>query len=130
MRVLWIVLMVCLLPLRGWASQLMAVDMAMQQLAHVATSTPVTVGSHIAGPIDAMPQDCPMHAEASGTPTNLATSSPACSGCDTCELCLAIASFTVPQFQAMPFNPRVAPAAVPHGFFSADHASRLKPPIS
>lgn len=130
MRVLWIVLMVCLLPLRGWASQLMAVDMAMQQLAHVATSTPVAVGSHVAGPMDAMPQDCPMHTETSGTPTNLPTSSPACSGCDTCELCLAIASFTVPQFQAMPFSACVAPAAVPHGFFSADRASRLKPPIS
>ena len=130
MRVLWIVLMVCLLPLRGWAGQLMAVDMAMQQFVHAAASEPVVAGSHIAGPMDAMPEDCPMHAEASGTPKNLAIGGPACSGCDTCELCLAIASFTVPQFQAMPFSPRVAPAAVPHGFFSADHASRLKPPIS
>ena len=130
MRVLWIVLMVCLLPLRGWAGQLMAVDMAMQQLAHAAALAPVVARGHIAAPMDAMPEDCPMHAEASGTPKNLATSSSACSGCDTCELCLAIALFAVPQFQAMPFSPRAAPDAVPHGFFSADHASRLKPPIS
>ena len=122
--------MICLLPLRGWAGQTMAVDMAVQQLAHVAASAPVALGSHIAGPMGAMPEDCPMHAEASGTPKNLPASSPACSGCDTCELCLAIASFAVPQFEAMPFSPGAAPAAVPHGFFSADRASRLKPPIS
>ena len=78
-----------------------------------------------------MPDDCAMHLEVVSTAANeSADSKPSCSGCDTCELCLAIASFTTPQFHATPFVLSAAPAAVHHGFVSADRASRLKPPIS
>lgn len=128
MRYFWIVMMVVLLPLRGWAGQLMSVDMAMQQVAQAVTSAD---GSHLMT-LAFMPDDCPMHAMASETTSNAPAdaSGPPCSGCDTCELCLTIASFTPSQFHATAFSPTTAPAAMPHGFVSADRASRLKPPIS
>lgn len=117
---LLLAVMVVLLPLRGWAGTTMAVGMAVQQVAAAQ-----------AGPMADMPDDCPMRLGASGIPTNApGDTSPPCSGCDTCELCLAIASFTTPQFHATPNSASTAPAAVPHGFISADHASGLKPPIS
>lgn len=124
--------MVCLLPLRGWAGQLMAVEMAMQQVTQVVVSASDRVGRVTPGSMPVMPDDCPMHTGASGAPANgpTDTSSLSCSGCDTCELCLAIASCAAPYFQATPFSPSAAPAAMPHGFVSADRASRLKPPIS
>ena len=118
---LLLAVMVVLLPLRGWAGTTMAVGMAVQQVAAAQT-----------GPMADMSDDCPMRLGASGIPTNAPgdTNSPPCSGCDTCELCLAMATFTTPQFHATPNRASTAPAAVPHGFVSADRASRLKPPIS
>lgn len=73
-----------------------------------------------------------MHPEAN-TPSASGSAEPSglnCSGCDTCELCLAMASFTSPSFHATPFSPSSTPGLVPQGFVSADDASPLKPPIS
>ena len=118
---LLLAVMVVLLPLRGWAGTTMAVGMVVQQAAAAQ-----------AGPMAGMPDDCPMRLGATSTPSNAPgdTNSPPCSGCDTCELCLAIASFTTPQFHAKPLRHSTVPAAVPHGFVSADRARGLKPPIS
>jgi hypothetical protein len=125
LRLCWVLaLMVLLLPLRGWAGSTMAVTMAMQQVAAV----------H-AGPMAEMPDDCPMRirgSDAGEAPADGQTDSSGkpCGACDTCALCLAIASFPSPQFHTMAFKPSTTPPDVAHGFFSADHASRLKPPIS
>ncbi|MFM9900205.1 MAG: hypothetical protein ACKVOT_04265 [Polaromonas sp.] len=118
---LLLAVMVVLLPLRGWAGTTMAVGMAAQQVVAAQAS-----------PVAGMPDDCPMRLGASSTPTNAPgdTNSPPCSGCDTCELCLAMASFTTPQFHATPNRASTAPAAVLRGFVSADRARGLKPPIS
>lgn len=124
--------MVCLLPLRGWAGQLMAAEMAMQQVTQAVVSSSDRIGHLTPGAMPVVPDDCPMHAVASGAPVNGSTdtSGLSCTQCDTCELCLAIASCAAPDFQATAFSPSAAPAAMPHGFVSADRASRLKPPIS
>lgn len=110
----------------------MSVDMAMQQVAQAVTSAGGPADSSHLMTAASMPDDCPMHATASETTSKAQSdsSSPHCNGCDTCELCLTIASFTPSQFQATPFSPRTVSAAMPHGFISADRASRLKPPIS
>lgn len=142
----WLVLMMVLLPLRGWAGTTMAV--------HMAAATAVQSAARLTtqpAPDD-MPSDCPMRAGTSSSsigtqppdvrrdaPAKLLPDSsgdsagqvvPACSGCDTCELCVAMASFTAPAFSALPDSLRFTTAAVPHGFVSADRALRLKPPIS
>lgn len=99
----------------------MAIGMAVQQVAAAQAPQP-----------DGMPTDCPMNAATSGSADSspIDITSPTCSGCETCDLCLAMASFTHPQFSASPFIPGTAPRLVPQGYFSADHASPLKPPIS
>lgn len=129
MRFVFIILLACLLSVRGWTGTAMGMQMATAQLVasvqngHIVMDTPGEKSS-------TMPADCPMHASeaaASGQPDG---SGKACSGCDTCELCLAIASFTAHQFRATPFGHGAAPTAVPHGFISADRAVGLRPPIS
>lgn len=121
MRFLLLAFLMCLLPLRGWTSTAMATGMAVQQVATVQTASVADI-----------PSDCPLHVGASSAHLNALADTPSapCSGCDTCELCLAIAVFTAPQFHATPFSHRAADVDLPHGFVSADHASRLKPPIS
>ena len=127
---MFVIFLICLLPLRGWAGTAMGMQMATAQVMASNSNVPFLKDPNNRT-LANMPDDCAMHMDATSTAANKsANSKPPCSGCDTCELCLAIASFAVPQFQAMPFIPSAAPAAVPCGFFSADRASRLKPPIS
>lgn len=125
MRYLFVILMIALLPLRGWAGHVMAVDMAAQQVeaAQKAVTTQAEKES-----IAAMPADCPMLAQA-GTDDDSATSKTHCS-CDTCELCLALASVKDSGFFGATFTPHTAPPAASAGFSSADPAAGLKPPIS
>lgn len=132
MRCFWITVMLVLLPLRGWAGQLMSVDMAMQQVVQAVTSAAGPAYNNRLMTSVSMPDDCSMHAAATEALSNgqSDSSSPPCSGCDTCELCMALASFTTPQFHTTAFSRDTAPAAMPCGFVSADRASRLKPPIS
>ncbi len=121
MRILLFALMIALLPLRGWVGNAMAVDMAAQQV-HMAAASGDASGA-------AMPEDCPMRMQASDTSSAPGGTSTHCS-CDTCELCLALASLSgvsLPAGHSMPVTGLVADGT---RFDSADRASRLKPPIS
>jgi hypothetical protein len=112
-RCLLIALMLVLLPLRGWAGHVMAVDMAA-----------MTVATANAASQAAMPADCAMQMQTAGDDT-----ASTCSNCDTCELCLAVAN-TSPAL--LPFNPLVRhplPLVFSSGFFSVASASNDKPPI-
>jgi hypothetical protein len=126
MRVLLLALMIALLPVRGWVGNAMAVDMAAQQARQAqqaaADAEPGVQAS-------AMPEDCPMHAQASD-PEAPATNGAHCNGCDTCELCLALASLVWPGLQPAGFTPHAEPLADGSHFNSADRASGFKPPIS
>lgn len=124
MRYLFVIIMIALLPLRGWAGHVMAVDMAAQQIraAQKATATQAEKEN-----IAAMPADCPMLTQAAGA-ENPADSNAHCS-CDTCELCLALASVKDTGLLAATFTPHTAPQAASAGFSSADRATGLKPPI-
>lgn len=125
MRHLLLALLIAVLPVRGWVGHAMAVDMASQQaiLAQAAaTGAPAT-----------MPEDCPMHAQMADTGAEQAPASQAgmlCQGCDTCQLCLAMASFTGAVVQAASWLPHAAPADGGSRFNSADQPSGIKPPIS
>lgn len=122
MRYLLLALMITLLPLRGWVGNAMAVDMASQQA--------VQAQADVKGS-SAMPEDCPMHAqagtEAAGDPVAAATH---CSDCNTCELCLALASLPWPTVAMGSFTPDAGPPSAGHPFSSAESITRLKPPIS
>ena len=116
-RYLLIALMLVLLPLRGWAGNIMAVDMA-------ATAAIQVKMAHVSNQA-AMPVDCAMHAQPS---TDDAAT--LCGSCDTCELCLAVANLTLATWAASPFMRHTSPLAINASFRSASSASSLKPPIS
>ena len=135
MRVFLLVVMIVLLPLRGWAGQVMAVDMAQQQVAGAQVAAVAAIGdlAKLASTeLAAMPDECPLHAGGNSAGSEFNT--PAgqithCSACDTCELCLALASVTATQFSGLPFVPSTARITAQAGHVSADLVNLLKPPI-
>jgi len=133
MRHLLLALMIALLPVRGWVGNAMAIDMAAQQVV-MAYGTVNTMTESAAMNADAsMPSDCPMHAQASAPADNTGEDSTTgfhCNGCNTCELCLTLASFTWTELPAATFTPRAEPSTHGTRFSSADSVSGLKPPIS
>lgn len=111
---IFIILLIVLLPLRGWTAERMANHMA----------------------ANAMPADCPMMmlnaglAEAGSTDDSGATPTPTERTCQSCQLCMALASPEMPIVQAV--GP-VAPTVVVHrsdSFASAEIPPVSKPPIS
>ena len=121
MRQLLIALMIVLLSLRGWAGNAMAVDMAAQQVLTAQASVANTA---------AMPADCPMHLQAvAEKPEQASPASDHCHSCDTCQLCLALASWTHPDWPAGAMCSPGIPLLAGSGFRSADTAASFKPPI-
>ncbi|MFN3571704.1 MAG: hypothetical protein ACK4VX_15585 [Polaromonas sp.] len=122
MRYLLLALMITLLPVRGWVGNAMAVDMASQQALQAQAEGKASA---------AMPEDCPMHAgAAAGAADDTATAAGHCNDCDTCELCLALASFSWPSGAMGGFTPAGQAPSGGHPFSSAEGGTRLKPPIS
>lgn len=120
MRHLFLVLLIALLPVRGWVGNAMALDMAAQQA--VAVSAP-----------SAMPDDCPMHAEMAardGDSSQQESAGAHCSDCDTCQLCLALASLSWADLPMDAWSRHAGPLDSGLRFSSADSVSGLKPPIS
>jgi hypothetical protein len=116
-RFLFIVLMLVLLPLRGWAGNVMAVDM-------VATSLVQAKAASMAG-LMPMSADCVMHSQ---PPLDDASSH--CSSCDTCELCMTAASLAPAVWSADRLARQPSLLAVNAIFSSAIGAANLKPPIA
>ncbi len=136
MRFFFIALLIALLPLRGWAGHVMAVDMAAQQVA-VAHAAGQKSGMQKTDAMNgAMAADCLMFSMApSDTGASLnaekpVTSGAQCNNCDTCELCLALATSAHTEWPTGIADRHSALVAVGIGFSSADRASSLKPPIS
>jgi hypothetical protein len=110
MRVLMLVLMMVLLPVRGWAGEVMATEVA---------AAPVVAGSSSAG----MPADCPMAKLGDGAGMTHAT-------CASCAFCLPLLSSTfTPELGKMPLPQLTAPRDGA-AFVSAEPAPGFKPPIS
>ena len=113
----FILLMIVLLPLRGWAGDQMGVQMGVQMGARMV-----------------MPADCPMasmHADAANPDADAASNTAADSECCTsCDLCLPMSVLSVPQFALMACTGQVAPLVAGVGFLSAAPMHPFKPPIS
>jgi hypothetical protein len=111
----------------------MAVDMASQAV----TKAQKMAGSQKEAALAAdepMPVDCPMRAQVADTdaasPDVASSGGSHCKACDTCELCLALATSTWLDAAPAAFTRHAEPLAIDHGFCSADSFSSLKPPIS
>jgi hypothetical protein len=131
MRFLLLALMIALLPVRGWMGNAMAVDMASQAVMKAQKAGSQQDATLTAE--DSMPADCPMHAQGAGTdaasPEVGSSGGSHCNACDTCELCLALATSTWPDAAAVSFARHIAPLAMGYRFTSADSFSSFKPPI-
>lgn len=147
-RLVFLALMLVLLPLRGWAGNLMAINMASGMVATAAAKTATPAERHApaenAVSQSAMPADCPMHTQAvaagaSGDSPNESVASAVvnqsnqasafCTSCDTCELCLAVANPAAATWALSQTARHSAPVAFNTSFTSAASASNLKPPI-
>ena len=117
MRTIVLVLILALLPLRMWAADGMAVRMAQEQAASAEMPA-----AH------AMPEDCPMMAQA-GAEQGLHHEPSSEAQCVTCYLCAAAASLP-----SLGLAHGAAPAAPPGSrlvrFASTDLAPDLRPPIA
>ena len=141
MRHLLVALMIALLPVRGWMGNAMAIDMAagmaMQQASMAQSSaegaTPVSGSSAASQAAAAMPEDCSMgaqnqdgksvQAEQTGDTASLCN-------CESCELCLALATFTLPKLAIAAFTAHAEQPSHGTRFSSAERVFSLKPPIS
>ena len=116
MRFLLISLMLVLLPLRGWAGDVMAVNMASSTAAQAKMVSMTKQAS--------MPADCAMHAQPQD-----AVAAAYCINCDTCELCLVVANLTFNAWTGIQQLRHLAPLAIDASFTNAARVINLKPPI-
>jgi len=141
MRHWFIILLIALLPLRGWASDAMATQMGMaqvqaqQQGAAKATAEPAyAVGepAHIDSDTGVAKAalaaaDCSNHA--SGDDSQAADTH--CESCSACQACHTVALSPIPNFTASAaLNLSALPRAAIAQFTSAQAARDQKPPIS
>ena len=137
MRRFIFILMIALLPLRGWVGEAMATEMATMHL--VATqaintpataifgikndvSTDLTASTDAATPSSAMPADCEMHAGSTAD-------TPAKQLCSHCQACHAVGLACAVQIISTSTSHNPAPAARVSLFSSAALAFSQKPPI-
>lgn len=126
MRAFVIVLMIALLPLRGWVGAAMAADMALP----AATQS----GIH-AGYDDTTTQpgflhhDCAMHDSGAQTGGNDGDGALA-DGCSACQVCHSVGMESSPMALALLTLPRALLPVVAFHFVSADRALNAEPPIA
>lgn len=130
MRHLFLIVMIALLPVRGWAVDSMAVSMAARQLNAIESVTTEAINTGVKGQFDSetqatMPTDCPMQVQAADK-----AGAGVCHGCNTCQLCMAV----VTGYPMTPVGatslPQATPAIGSISFSSAEPAPGFKPPIS
>lgn len=113
MNRLLIVFMIVLLPLRGWASDLMSVQMATSSLAPIAAS--------------AMPTHCPVHSKAKADPS--AETAWEGGGCTGCDLCVPMAEAVDIKLEVVNFAADASPPMGDIDFASAISTPGFRPPI-
>jgi hypothetical protein len=146
MRHWLLILLIALLPLRGWAADAMAVEMASQTLLQPLNATNTVAKNSMdtgaksqfhASSAAASHADCFEHAQSPtqpGTPPSAdAHDQPAeghCSSCVACQVCHSVALAALPGVLALNTLPHGAPRITGAAFTSASAAPGFKPPIS
>lgn len=115
---LFILLLIALLPLRGWTVQRMDVHMGV-----------LSVSQHTQAVQADMPKDCALHMQADAqTPAD--GHGPEHSGCQNCQLCMPLVALDSPASMATSAQSHLLPPALGGAFISADAVRYAKPPIS
>lgn len=144
MRRLFFILLILLLPLRGWAGDAMAIHMALpaplQQapvldvvghMDHAQGTAHVHSGENPV--LTATAGDCAGHGGPDGTSQTDAADCASCSMCQTCQTCQTCHTVAVVNTMVVADHgsaPRAAPQRPAQGFASADGALALKPPTA
>lgn len=138
MRHLLLILMIALLPLRGWVSDAMATGMVTAQVQQQTAAKTVATHAHQAWTqahqdnetvvVDAFQTsaDCSGHGSGGDDHAN----DTHCDSCSVCQACHTVALSPAAAHATAAFNPRTLPRAVVAQFVSAEHALGEKPPIS
>jgi hypothetical protein len=119
---LLIILLVILIPLRGWSAERIVVKIAYSQAVEEA------VGEHIA--MAGMPLDCPMLTQLVAKTDRTSSPAKGSADCQTCQPCMTLASPNLLQTQLALDLVEVHPQSPSATFVSADVAPQVKPPIS
>ena len=135
MRHLLIILLIAVLPVRGWASEQMAVSMAAQQLVVAAIEPVAATGNPVLGQAS---KDAITAATATTATTVISATtdvagepiSPLCKGCTTCQLCMALVTGYPPILRIASQLPPATHLSSNVSFTSAERAPGFKPPIS
>lgn len=128
MRLLVLALMIALLPLRSWAGDLMAMDMAAQSLAAAQAPAAPAAPPHW-HPAHADGQD--LHHAVAPDPDHADGHVGAdCGSCAGCDICHSVALTTVLPQALAPALPALAPQSRQPRYASAEPAPGFKPPIS
>ena len=131
MRLLFVILMMALLPLRGLAGDVMAIRMAVYLPSDGAE---VVVATSVAELVVAAAShaDCIGHADATVEqgPLPATGGSGHCSTCSSCQVCFSVALPVLPTMWSASPLPNAVPRIGNSAFFSAVSAPGLKPPIS
>jgi hypothetical protein len=117
-RRLFVLLMIVLLPLRGWAGDVMAVQMA---------ASGMTSESSAVMPPDCHMLDAASPSGAADADMHASTGTPTCASCD---LCLPIAELAATPSPAVSFADHVERAPRGPAFLSVAPVPSFKPPIS
>jgi len=140
MRFLVLALMIVLLPLRSWAGDVMALEMAQQQSAAtktgVAHAMPAGATAHLTS--NATPYNsghCPDQAQANvgvqaATSDSQDTAQDHCNTCTACQVCHSVAVASEVQLPVVHHLPHYVPTTSTATFTSAAPAPGFKPPIS
>ena len=119
----FILLLVVLLPLRGWTAERMVLQMQ--------AGSPAVAQAEALD--HAMPPDCALHmhmaqaASPQGTPHAAGADH---KSCQSCQLCMPLATLQADAPLALAAMPQALPRAHSSRFASADAALGVKPPIS
>ena len=138
MRHLFLILMIALLPLRGWISDAMATAMVTAQVQQQTATKIVATRAHEveaqahqdvevvnAGTVQTA-ADCSGHAFGEDEHAD----DTHCNTCSACQACHTVALSPPTVDVTTTVNPRTLPRAVVAQFVSAEHALGQKPPIS
>ena len=140
MRHLFLILMIALLPLRGWASDAMATGMGVTQVQNQQQSAIKLIASHTHASGAQAHFDTETAVTEAGQPSaecaghafvEKAHSADAhCDSCVVCQVCHTVALSPMAASLTAAFSLRTSPGAVNVQFASADSALGQKPPIS
>ncbi len=139
MRHLFLILMIALLPLRGWASDAMATAMVTAQVQHQQTAASTSAARAIEAGVLAHQDNETVVAEAAQTAADCSghalgenedAEDTHCNTCSACQACHTVALSPPTVDVTTAFNPRTLPRTVVAQFASAEAALGQKPPIS